>query len=120
MNTQVQMTFGADVLGSLLNNRRGIEDYGGQTSPGFRQWAAKCRKEIKKICKVLDFSVGHYYWNCFVEGGDGQVWNVFISDVRHFPDAGITYRTAAHVKDYSGGRNQGTTPERLTEVLRGF
>jgi len=120
---KTQRTSGTDMLGSLLDSRRDIEDCGRETSEGFKHWARECRKYIKRSCKVLKFSIGHYYWDVFVEGKNAQVWYISISDVRYFPDSPIIYRTAKNSKNYSGlsfGANRQVSAGQLTQVLQGL
>jgi len=47
---ETQLMFNTDKLGSLLQQRSQIEDYGGVTSPSFQQWV----KEIRKANKCYD------------------------------------------------------------------
>ena len=120
---ETQLMFETDKLGSLLLQRRQIEDYGGTTSPSFNQWVKEVRKEVRKVVKanngvLLSFSGKcHYFWSCFIQAANGQIWYISCSDVRHFPDNDIMYRTAESDKDYTGGSNCNTAPGKLTKAI---
>ena len=121
---ETQLMFETDKLGSLLQQRRQIEDYGSTASPSFQQWAAEIRKEIRKICKANNGTLislpttCHYFWSAFIKANSGQIWYISCSDVRHFPDDNIMYRTAKHDKDFTGGSNQWISPDKLTQAIK--
>jgi len=76
----------------------------------FKSYARKCRKAFQIAFNDLggeltDFSIGFYYFSGFGIV-NGQYYYFSISDVRHFPDSKILFRTAKSNKDYSGGTNQ--------------
>ena len=120
---ETQLMFNTDKLGSLLQQRSSIEDYGGTTSPSFKLWVREIRKEIRRACKANDGKLlrfngtAHYFWSAFVQGQSGQIWYISCSDVRHFPNNDIMYRTAQNDSDYTGGGNQYCTPDRLSETI---
>jgi len=56
--------------------------------------------------KTIQFNYGHYYISGFFTTPSGQIYYFSISDVRHFFDIQLLYRTAQHYKDWRGGCNQ--------------
>jgi hypothetical protein len=54
----------------------------------------------------FDFNYGHYYISGFFTMPSGQIYYFSISDVRHFRESRLLYRTAKHYKDWTGGQNQ--------------
>lgn len=61
--------------------------------------------ELKKINAVnIVFSYGHYYISGFFTV-NAQPYYFSISDVRHFNNDKLLYRTAKDYKDYTGGCN---------------
>ncbi len=121
---KTQLMFNTDKLGSLLQQRRQIEDYGSVASPGFRLWVREIRKEVRKICKANNGKLlslpetCHYFWSAFVKSSSGKIWYISCSDVRHFPNNDIMYRTAEHDKDYTGGENQHVSPDKLSQAIK--
>lgn len=88
-----------------------IEDYGPVTSPDFkrfhREFKVAFNNELEKIGATLEMcKAGHYYIFGFFKLGTGDLYYYSISDVRHFPRAQMMYRTAKHLKDWTGGTNQ--------------
>lgn len=65
---------------------------------------------------TLHFSTGHYYCSGFLEKNGKFVYFSF-SDYRFFGDSAFV-RTAAGLKDYSGGRNNDTTSRNLVATIR--
>lgn len=58
--------------------------------------------------KVASYSRGHFDASAFIEAPNGKLAYISISDVRHNRGAAaeqLLYRTAEHLKDFSGGRN---------------
>lgn len=83
---------------------------GRDLSNDFKSYARKCRKAFQIAFNDLggeltDFSIGFYYFSGFGIV-NGQYYYFSISDVRHFPDDKILFRTAKSNKDYTGGQNQ--------------
>ena len=112
-----------DKLNTLLQQRDIIEDYDSTTSPSFNAWVQAVNRELRRLCrtcggKMLKFSPNHYTWTCFIASQSGQVWYLSCSDVRHFPSQGILFRTAKNNTDYTGGSNQWTPPEELTNTVK--
>ena len=101
-------------MSKLVNevNRRleeGIENWGGVTSPDFKDFAKVFGKMIREQLKQIggtDYkqNTGHYYISGFFTVGE-QVYYISISDVRHFPDDKMLIRTAKDYKDFTGGTN---------------
>ena len=76
----------------------------------FKTYARKCRKEIDNAFKanggyIFKFNIGFYYYSGFGYI-NGQHYYFSISDVRHFKDAKILFRTCKDEFDYTGGTNQ--------------
>ena len=88
-----------------------IEDNGGYISLSFKKFARLFKKGIKNELKVLDgeiesYIVGHYYIDGFFSLPNNTLYYFSISDVRHLELGNMLYRTAEHLKDYTGGSNQ--------------
>lgn len=96
---------------SLLN------DAGSCVSREYRNFQTALIREISKSAKAVNAAVvantkGHYFTTCFVERGGKFVYISHSSglsrmsgNVRIDLDS-FLIRTAAHVKDYTGGQNQ--------------
>lgn len=84
---------------------------GSDLGQDFRSFFTKERNRIaKKLtelgCKDLYISRQFYYYSGFFTSKTGQIYYFSISDMRHFPENQLLYRTATSYKDYSGGGNQ--------------
>jgi hypothetical protein len=91
-----------------------VEDFGGYTSPSFKSFARKFKnsfnKELAKVsAKIVGYTTGHYYVSGFFETKNGNLYYFSISDVRYFDFGEMLYRTAEHLKDFTGGSNQYVT-----------
>lgn len=78
-------------------------------TPAFTSFAKIFRNEIKKElpagAELAAYSVGHFYVSGFIKLLNGKLFYFSISDVRYFPDNDLLIRSAEHLKDYSGGKN---------------
>lgn len=84
-------------------------------TPEFISFSRDFKKFIKKQLaeypnlKLETFSVGHFYISGFISNTKNNKIVYFnISDVRHFIGGwykSVLYRTAEHLKDYTGGYN---------------
>jgi hypothetical protein len=100
---------------SIAQLRRGFMSSSVKT-PQFKTFARtfKCefKKELDKInAKIEHYNVGHFYVSGFFRKYD-KLYYFSLSDVRGLdPDSNscmsqLLYRTAKHLKDYTGGINQ--------------
>lgn len=55
---------------------------------------------------ITEYHVGHFYVSGFFRTPDNSCYYFSISDVRFFNDNKLMWRTAAHEKDFTGGRNR--------------
>ena len=72
-------------------------------------------------CELVSYTKGHFFVSGFVTNKTTQKIAYFnLSDLRFFNwSKQILYRTAEHVKDYTGGNNRYTTIENLaTELVK--
>lgn len=89
-----------------------IEDYGGFTSPSYKEFERDYRSALKKICKNIganlhSFGHRHYDFSAVIER-NGKYAYFSISDVRYFKNEwynNILVRSMAHDKDWTGGSN---------------
>ena len=101
-------------LNALLRKYKGktIEDYGGITSPQYKEFENDYYLFLKAMCKAhnwqLKMNKNHYEFSVVIKRDDGQFVYVSICDVRYFKDEWnkrVLYRTMKHEKDWSGGSN---------------
>jgi len=91
-------------------------------TPEFAEFSKQVRKELKALpgYGLVSYSRGHFEFTAFLENvSTGKLVYVSCSDVRFFRDEwfnNLLIRTAQHDKDYTGGRNQSTTWDKLKEV----
>ena len=107
---------------SLLN------DAGSYVSREYRNFQTALIREISKSAKAVNAAVvantkGHYFTSCFVERNGKFVYISHSSglsrmsgNVRIDLDS-FLIRTAAHVKDYTGGQNQYCDLPRLQSMM---
>ena len=63
-------------------------------------------RELNSIGATLtDFNTGYFYVSGFFRK-DGKCYYFSLSDVRHFANSDLLYRTAKDEKDFTGGHNQ--------------
>ena len=90
-----------------------IEDWGGETSPEYRNFQTNYRSVIKDFCKDIgmelhSFNKNHYDFSAVVKSNKtNQFYYISISDVR----------TMEHDKDWTGGSNRYSTLKDLAENL---
>ena len=94
---------------------------GSDLGQDFRSFFTREKNRITKAltalgCKDVIMSRNFYYYFGFFTAPSGQLYQFFCSDVRHFPYKEITYRTAKHYKDFTGGHNQRIDKDRLSEL----
>lgn len=103
-----------------------IEDWGGETSPEYRNFQTNYRSVIKDFCNDIgmelhSFSKNHYEFSAVVKSNTtNQFYYISISDVRYWKNEwanNILYRTMQHDKDWTGGSNRYTTLQELAENL---
>lgn len=103
-----------------------IEDWGGETSPDYKNFQKDYRKCIRSLCntnglELISFSPSHYEFSCFIKNkNSGKMCYMSISDVRYFDNRwffSILVRTAKHEKDYSGGYNTYCCYDKLAERM---
>lgn len=103
-----------------------IEDWGGETSPEYKNFQTNYRSVIKDFCKnigmeLYSFSENHYDFSAVIKSNSSnQFYYVSISDVRYWKNEwanNILYRTMEHAKDWTGGSNKYSTLENLPENL---
>ena len=116
-------------LNSFINKWQGvvIDDDGGHTSHHFRQFQSEYKNLLKSvICKETNtelhsFNPNHYDFSAVLKHSETNTfYYLSISDVRHWQDQWLTnilFRTMAHDKDWSGGRNQYANLTDLVEDL---
>lgn len=116
-------------LNSFINKWQGvvIDDDGGYTSQHYRQFQSEYKNLLKSvICKETNtelhsFSPSHYSFSAVLKHSETSTfYYLSISDVRHWQDqwfTNILFRTMAHDKDWSGGRNQYANLTDLAEDL---
>lgn len=101
-----------------------IEDYGGVTSPSYKEFERNYRSYLRRVCKKIganlhSFSPSHYEFSAVLEK-DGKFVYFSISDVRYWQNEWykhILIRTMAHDKDWHGGINHYTSLDTLEEDL---
>lgn len=81
----------------------------------FKAFAGDLKKYINKnlppSSKLVNWSVGHFYVSGFIQKGEQYVY-FSLRDVRGYDwYDNVLIRTAAHCKDYTGGRNNYTSIE---------
>lgn len=101
-------------VSKVINHiNRGIEDFGGTTSPDFshefsKEFRSMMKEQIEKVGGTnYKQNVGHYYISGFFTVGE-QPYYFSISDVRYaYPHEKyqMLIRTAKDYKDYTGGSN---------------
>jgi hypothetical protein len=84
---------------------------GSDLGQDFRTFFSQEQKRIKKTltamgCTDIQMSRQFYYYYGFFTAPSGQMYYFSISDVRHFNDGRMLYRTAKSYQDYTGGGNQ--------------
>lgn len=103
-----------------------IEDWGGETSPEYRNFQTNYRSVINDFCKDIgmklhSFSKNHYDFSAVVKSNTtNQFYYISISDVRYWRNEwanNILYRTMEHDKDWTGGSNCYSTLKELAENL---
>lgn len=113
-----------DFLAKWYN--REIEDWGGETSPEYRNFQTNYRSVIKDFCKnigmeLYSFNKNHYDFSAVIKSNfSNQFYYISISDVRYWKNEWanhILYRTMEHEKDWTGGSNRYSTLENLSENL---
>lgn len=78
----------------------------------FKSIATKFKNALTKMleatgAKLLSFEKGHFECSGFIKRQDGQLYYFSSNDFRSpNPLDRLLYRTAGHLKDYRGGRNQ--------------
>ncbi len=101
-----------------------IDDYGGTTSPSYKEFERNYRSYLRSICRKIganlhSFSPNHYQFTAVLEK-DGKFVYFSISDVRYFSKEwynNILIRTMAHDKDWRGGTNYYTELDLLEQDL---
>lgn len=103
-----------------------IEDWGGETSPEYRNFQTNYKSVIKDFCKDIgmefhSFSKNHYEFSAVVKSNTtNQFYYISISDVRYWKNEwanNILYRIMKHDKDWTGGSNRYSTLQDLAENL---
>jgi hypothetical protein len=94
---------------------------GSDLSPAFKSFFRKEKNRITKIltakgCTEIKLDYGFYYFSGFFTSASGQVYYLSCSDVRHFGYKQLLYRTAKHYKDFTGGHNNFTSPDKLDTI----
>lgn len=97
-----------------------MDDYGGTTSPMYKEFEKDYRKFLRKICKKIGanlhkFNPNHYEFSAILEK-DGKYIYFSISDTRYFKNEWcnhILIRTMAHDHDWRGGTNNYTDLDHL-------
>lgn len=94
------------------------------TTPEWISFAKDFKKSLKNTLtseyELVDFSRGHFYVSGFIKNKTTEKLAYFnISDVRWNRDwaSNILVRTAKHIKDYAGGRNNFTNFDNLNNSL---
>lgn len=90
-----------------------FDDYGGTTSPDYKEFESKYIRYLKRLCKKNEWTFiqankNHYLFSAVILRNDGQHVYISISDVRYFRNSwhnNILVRTMAHAKDWHGGAN---------------
>jgi hypothetical protein len=91
-------------------------------TPEFSQFFKTFKKEftaeLKKMgCEKIEIGRGHFYISGFFTASSGQIYYFSLSDVRSgFENNCLMYRTAKDYKDYTGGSNQFTVIESVSEM----
>jgi len=75
-------------------------------------WLAETRKYLKKLdknlenlgCTKIEFGINYNYWSGFFTAPNGQIW--YMCGGENTDACNYYYRTAAHYRDFTGGRNQ--------------
>ena len=103
-----------------------IEDWGGETSPEYRNFQTNYRSVIKDLCKdigmeLYTFNKNHYDFSAVLKSNStNRFYYMSISDVRSWKNEwanNILYRTMEHEKDWTGGSNHYSTLNDLAENL---
>ena len=103
-----------------------IEDWGGETSPEYRNFQTNYRSVLKEIgnnisFELHSFSKNHYEFSAVMKSNlTNQFYYISISDVRYWKNEwanSILYRTMEHEKDWTGGCNRYSTLKKLSENL---
>ena len=103
----------------------GIENWGGITSPDYKEFEKTYRKHLRSVAKSVDgelvkFMPQHYEFSCFVKRNNKFVY-ISISDVRYFRNEwqdNILIRTAQNESDYHGGSNNYATLKNINEKIK--
>jgi hypothetical protein len=88
-------------------------------TPEFAEFSRQIKKELRKTkgYEVVAYSRGHFYFSVFLKNTtNGKFVYLSCSDVRYFINEwhnNLLIRTAQHEKDYTGGRNNFTTFDRI-------
>lgn len=96
----------------LVAFNKGFES-SSQTTPEFAAFSNLFRSYLKSGAKdaglkVASYTRGHFEASAFIEAPSGKLAYISISDVRDNRGAAaeqLLYRTAEHLKDFSGGIN---------------
>lgn len=103
-----------------------IEDWGGETSPEYKNFQTNYRSVLKELGNSIgfelhSFSKNHYDFSAVMKSNiTNQFYYISISDVRCWKNEwanNILYRTMEHEKDWTGGSNRYSTLENLSENL---
>lgn len=79
---------------------------------------------FKKAIESLGYTIvantkGYNFRSAFARDTSGQLWYFSLEDLRD-TEPGFMYRTAEHIKDYTGGSNQWDGKQRLAELGLGI
>lgn len=107
--------------------RHGFESSSGLT-PDFATFASGVKKALKKDCEAVGlelakFSRGHFEVTAFIRNpATERIAYISIGDMRGsyggHPLDQVLYRSAEHLKDYHGGRNNFTSLTSLVECVK--
>lgn len=95
------------------------------TGQDYKTFQNKYINYLRTLCRNSDYELvnvgrNHYCFSCFIKNAENKYVYLSISDVRFFSNEwfnNILIRTAAHEKDYHGGRNQYTSLDYLKENI---
>lgn len=100
---------------------------GGYTGDDYKSFQNKYINYLRSMCRSSGWELvkagrNHYCFSAFIKNKQNKYVYLSISDVRYFSNEwykNILIRTAAHEKDYSGGRNNYTAlPDLQSGIAR--
>ena len=105
---------------------KSIEDYGGVTSPEYREFEKDYKSTLNEIAKEINFTLyqfngNHYEFSAVIQDNESnKFYYISISDVRYWKNEWadkILYRTMEHDKDWHGGPNHYSNLKNLKDNL---